>query len=581
MARFRTAGRVLAAGLTFGVIAASGVLVATAPATAASVPVAERYAPHIVPDRITLLPGEDPTTQQVVSWRSSTGVKQGVVEYRTMTAEPYPGGIVAIDAQKRVEQVTQFGYTNVVHTATLSGLRPGATYMYRVGDGTNFSEWQDFDTSAADDEDTFSFLYFGDVQNGILSDASRVVRNAFRDRPNADLVLQIGDLVDDAESEEQWGQLYEAFSYGLGTQDFLTTPGNHEYEGRLSPQWDSMYSYPDNGPQGEGAIYDQLHGTVYYTDHEGVRFISMNSNVVDTEGLRVQGEWLQKVLDEGTQQWTVVYFHHPVYSLDEGRNNLGIRQEWGPILESNNVDLVLNGHDHAYGRGNLLANEKNLPEGADPELSSTGPVYVTSSVGSKFYNAGPRHWNENEGHLRRLETGLQTYQMIDVSGGTLRFESRTADGDFFDGFTITKDGDEKLVVDGVEPQVIDPGTPPPCLGCENPDPTDPTDPTDPETPTGEFEYEQTALLDAVMPNGTTDAAHTAALPAGTAYDQTRDVLYLGDQNGRKIFEIDPDTDAVKREMTLPENIRDLGIDEEKQLLYVGQQNKNWIVVSIA
>ncbi|MFL1999917.1 metallophosphoesterase [Microbacterium sp. A1-JK] len=581
MARFRTAGRVLAAGVAFGVIAASGVLVATAPASAASVPAAERYAPHIVPDRITLLPGADPTTQQVVSWRSSTGVRQGVIEYRTMTAEPYPGGIVSLDAQQRVEQVTKFGYTNVVHTATLSGLRPGVTYMYRVGDGTNFSEWQDFDTSAADDADTFSFLYFGDVQNGILSDASRVVRNAFRDRPNADLVLQIGDLVNDAEADDQWGELYEAFSYGLGTQELLTTPGNHEYEGRLSPQWDSMYTYPDNGPQGEGSIYDELDGTVYYTDHEGVRFISLNSNVSSTEGLKVQGDWLQKVLDESTQQWTVVYFHHPVYSLDEGRNNLGIRQQWGPILERNNVDLVLNGHDHAYGRGNLLANEKNLPAGADPELSSTGPVYVTSSVGSKFYNAGPRHWNENEGHLRRLEAGLQTYQMIDVSGGTMRFESRTADGAFFDGFTITKSGDTKLVVDGVEPQVIDPGTPSPCLGCENPNPTDPTDPTDPEVPAGEFDYEQTAQLDAVMPNGTAGASSTAALPAGVAYDQKRDVLYLGDQNGRKIFEIDPDTDAVLREMTLPENIRDLGIDEENKLLYVGQQNKNWVVVSIA
>ena len=34
-------------------------------------------------------------------------------------------------------------------------------------------------------------------------------------------------------------------------------------------------------------------------------------------------------------------------------------------------------------------------------------------------------------------------------------------------------------------------------------------------------------------------------------------------------------------MTLPENIRDLGVDDENDLLYVGQQNKNWVVVSMA
>ncbi len=572
MARFRPSGRLVAAGLAFGLVASGGSFVASAPAQAASQPVAERYAPTVLPDRITLTPGADPQTQQVVSWRSATSVESGVVEFRTLTAESYPGGIQTLVAQERAEQTTDLGYAQAVHTATLTGLQAGTAYMYRVGDGTNFSEWQDFETSSAT-SDTFSFVYVGDIQNGILSDASRVLRNAFRDRPNADVVLQVGDLVNDAHSDQQWGELYEAFSYTLGTQNLLTTPGNHEYDGVLSQQFGNMYSYADNGPQGEGAVYDELEGTVYYTDHEGVRFVSLNSNVVSTQGLQVQADWLTGVLAENPQKWTVVFFHHPVYSLDEGRNNLGIRESWGPIFEQYNVDLVLNGHDHAYGRGNLTANEADLPAGADPELSQTGPVYVSASVGSKFYDAGPRHWNENNAHLRRLVTSMQTYQVVDVAGDTMRFEARTADGAFLDGFTIDKTGGQKLVVDGVEPQVIDPGVPAPCLGCEpNPDPG-PGDPGDGDA-TDEYVYEQTALLSSVNPDN-------ARLPAGAAYHQARDVLYLGDQNGKSIFEIDPDTDKVLRTITLPENIRDLGIDEERELLYVGQQNRNWLVVSIA
>lgn len=572
MSRHRTPRRLVAAGVALGVLVSAGVVATAAPAQAASVPAAERYAPTRLPDRITLTPGTDPTTQQVVSWRSSTVVTEAVVEYRTLTAEPYPGGVLRTIAQERAEQTTDLGYTQAVHTATLTGLQPDVAYMYRVGDGTNFSEWQDFETAAAGN-DRFSFVYLGDIQNGILSDASRVIRNAFRDRPNADLVLQIGDLVNDANSDQQWGELYDAFSYTLGTQNILTTPGNHEYEGVLSDQWQGQFRYPDSGPQGEGGVYDELDGTVYYTDHQGVRFISLNSNVVDTEGLRVQAEWLDGVLTDNPQEWTVVYFHHPVFSLDEGRNNLGIRQSWGPILEAHNVDLVLTGHDHAYGRGNLSSNEEDLPAGADPELSHTGPVYVTSSVGSKFYDAGPRHWNENGAHLRRLVTGMQTYQVVDVASGTLRFESRTADGAFLDGFTITKSGGQKLVVDGVEPQEIDPGTPSPCLGCTpNPDP-DPIDPGE-EVPDPAYTYEPTKDLASVNRSN-------ASLPAGVAYHEARDVLYLGDQNSRTIFEMDPDNDTVLRSMTLPENIRDLGIDEERELLYVGQQNRNWVVVSIA
>lgn len=574
MVRIRTPHRLLAAGIALGVIASGGVFVSGGEsASAASLPAAERYAPSRVPDRITLTPGMDPTTQQVVSWRTSTEVAEAVVEYRTLTPEPYPGGVLAVTAQSSTDFTTDLGYAQTTHSATLESLLPGVAYMYRVGDGTNFSEWQDFETSATPD-DRFSFIFLGDIQNDILSDTSRVLRNAFRDRPNADMVVQIGDLVNDAHSDEQWGELYEAFSYPLGTMNMLTTPGNHEYEGALSSQWGSQFAYPANGPQGEGEVYDKLKGTVYYTDNQGVRFISLNSNITDTEGLAVQAAWLDGVLAENTQAWSVVFFHHPVYSLDEGRNNLGIRQSWGPILEKHNVDLVLSGHDHAYGRGNLLANEQNLPAEADPNLSSTGPVYVSASAGTKFYNVGPRHWNENDAHLRRLVPTVQTYQVIDVSSGTLRFESKTADGVFLDGFTITKSEGNKLVVDGVAPQVIDPGTPPPCLGCgENPDPG-PTDPEEPEVPGGDFFYESIAHLTSVNRSN-------AALPAGAVYAEESDLLYLGDQNRRTIFEIDPDTDTVLRTMELPENIRDLGIDEERKLLYVGQQNRNWVVVSLA
>lgn len=574
MARTRASQRLLAAGLALGVIATGGVLT-TSTAQAATLAAAERYAPSRVPDRIALTPGPDATTQQVISWRSSTDVTNGLVEYRLLTPEPYPGGVLTVAAQERTTQTVDLGYTHVIHTATLSGLQPGAAYMYRVGDGTNFSEWQDFETSSTNAE-PFSFVYLGDIQNGIHSDASRVVRNAFRDRPNADLVLQIGDFVNDAHADQQWGEVFDAFSYTLGTQNLLSTPGNHEYEGGLSGQWSSQFPYPANGPQGTGPVYDELAGTVYFSDHEGVRFVSLNSNVTGTEALQIQAEWLEQTLSNNPQQWTVVYFHHPIYSLDEGRNNLGIRLSWGPILERHNVDLVLSGHDHAYGRGNLLANEQNLPAGADPELSHTGPVYVSASVGTKFYNVGPRHWNENDGHLRRLVSGMQTYQVIDVSSSTMRFEARTADGAFLDGFTITKQDGQKLVVDGVEPQVIDPGVPSPCLGCEpNPDPIEPNPgETDPEAPSEEFAYERVGDLVSVNRSN-------AALPAGVAYHQERDLLYLGDQNGKTIFEIDPDTDTVLRTIIMPENIRDLGVDEANGLLYVGQQNRNWSVVSIA
>ena len=66
---------------------------------------------------------------------------------------------------------------------------------------------------------------------------------------------------------------------------------------------------------------------------------------------------------------------------------------WLPLFEKYDVDLVVQGHDHAYGRGNLNANEQGLPEGADAATSHTGPVYLVSVAGPKMYVPDPENAN--------------------------------------------------------------------------------------------------------------------------------------------------------------------------------------------
>ncbi len=441
-----------------------GVLAAPAPSAQAAEDTPSRWEPSAIPDRIVLTPAADATTQQSVTWRTSATTDRGLVQYRTMTPAPYPGGVLEAEAAQ-TEVTTDIGYTQNMHTATITGLQPGVEYMYRVGDGTNFSEWQDFATASATDKTT-SFIFLGDIQNGILSDGSRVLRNAFRDRPNADAVVQIGDLVNDANSDEEWGELFDAFSYSLGTQNLITTPGNHEYDGGLSRTWRAQLPYPDNGPSGEGDIYDELAGTVYYTDREGVRFISLNSNISSEEGLRVQAEWLEGVLADNANEWTVVLFHPPRVLPRRGPQQPRHPHRLGhPPGEVQRRPGAPGARPRLRPRGNTLAAEQNLPAGADPKKSATGPVYVGSSASVKLYEYGPRLWKENGAHLRRLDGGKQFYQLVDVTEGTLRYESRTADGEFFDGVTIKKDEKGKLVTDGVDPQEIPTGPVQPCLGC--------------------------------------------------------------------------------------------------------------------
>jgi hypothetical protein len=67
-------------------------------------------------------------------------------------------------------------------------------------------------------------------------------------------------------------------------------------------------------PPGERA--GRLEETVYYVDFQGVRFIALNSveAVYDDapDHARLQAAWLEGLLRDNPNRWTVVTFHHPV-----------------------------------------------------------------------------------------------------------------------------------------------------------------------------------------------------------------------------------------------------------------------------
>jgi Calcineurin-like phosphoesterase len=95
--------------------------------------------------------------------------------------------------------------------------------------------------------------------------------------------------------------------------------GNHEYSGvSLSSFWAPQFPYPDNGPAwGDEPALDS---TAYYVDYQGVRFIGLNTNVQSIPQYRdEQTKWLEGLLKDNPNKWTVVTFHHPVYSTAEGR----------------------------------------------------------------------------------------------------------------------------------------------------------------------------------------------------------------------------------------------------------------------
>jgi len=151
------------------------------------------HAPTPLPDRLILTWSGDAKTTQSMTWRTDTSVTTPVVEF----AETQDGPNFA-KATSKVKGMSQPFETELsvahYHSATLTGLKAGTNYNYRVGDGVNWSEWNRFRTAGVVEED-FEFFYFGDAQTQIAEHCALLFQTAFRHAPNARFLVHAGDLI--------------------------------------------------------------------------------------------------------------------------------------------------------------------------------------------------------------------------------------------------------------------------------------------------------------------------------------------------------------------------------------------------
>ena len=141
-----------------------------------------------------------------------------------------------------------------------------------------------------------------------------------------------------------------------------------------------------------------------------------------------QTDWLEAQLKNSKATWKFVMFHHPIYSSKSSRNNVEIREAWMPIFDKYHVDLVLQGHDHAYLRTFPMKNNQRVASPKD------GSIYVVSVSGTKMYDQGEYDYKQ----IGFVETS--TYQILDIqlSGNRLLYRSFDTDGDKVDEFEIVK-----------------------------------------------------------------------------------------------------------------------------------------------
>lgn len=233
---------------------------------------------------------------------------------------------------------------------------------------------------------TLTFLFFSDTQPDPdtmdQTGLGNMLRQAVEAEDSTDLVIFGGDTVDDGGDEAQWLHFWQAAGSALNGVVTAAVPGNHDHHVLLSEQFD----YPDTAPvlPEEGFFYSLRIGSVF--------FVMLDSNIMGAANQQDM-DWLKEELeseDSRTADWRIAVMHHPMWTAVDNPKDAQradtMREYFLPILEANNVQLILCGHQHVYSR--------TLPMRGDAAADDeSGIVQIMAASGDKAsYSIGERDY---------------------------------------------------------------------------------------------------------------------------------------------------------------------------------------------
>lgn len=367
------------------------------------------------------------------------------------------------------------------HEVRLTGLNPDTKYFYRFGSSTQALQagTDNYFVTAPPANTTrkLRFAVFGDCgrnDNGYQPQTLSAYQNYLGSNAGEIMIL-LGDnaYTNGTDAEYQTGFFTPYQSSILKNHIIMPAPGNHDYYGTNQASRSGAYyqnfTMPSAGEcggigSGTEAFFSWDRGDIHFISMDSYGTESPNaSRLYDTSGTQVT--WLKQDLAANTKKWTIVYWHHPPYTMGSHNSDtetelVNIRTNLLRILERNGVDLIMCGHSHDYERSYLLkdyfGNEASFNAGTHAVNNSSakydgsanscpynlasgqvnhGTVYVVSgsSGASGSTQAGYPHnampWSFNDGGMLYLE----------VEGNRLDGKFIRRDQVIADQFTIMKD----------------------------------------------------------------------------------------------------------------------------------------------
>jgi 3',5'-cyclic AMP phosphodiesterase CpdA len=132
-------------------------------------------------------------------------------------------------------------------------------------------------------------------------------------------------------------------SIHASTRPYFSVMGNHEQNGDLGANMRYFLNYPYISPYGK--YYSFNYSNAHFC------FIDVYDNpLADGDWVSDrQYAWLsQDLANNKGKNWIFCFFHDPIYSTGDFGMNKESEAQLGKIFYENQVDIVVNGHDHHY-----------------------------------------------------------------------------------------------------------------------------------------------------------------------------------------------------------------------------------------
>jgi predicted phosphodiesterase len=349
----------------------------------------EPYTAATTPYHVLLTFGDRQELSRNVSWQCDSIVKPSWLELVCLA----DSDTVRVEAHGEVfrSRKGQAAY----YVARLRELLPDRQYAYRVVTDGKPSPWYRFRTWPSDRKEC-SFLFVGDVQDTVGGMANQILREALERHPASEFLVCGGDLTE-RPTIQHWRETFRDVDSVAQAMPLLAVTGNHDYlKGvimQLERRFPLTFSYFLDSKVADNQVYTLCYGPI--------QFFLLDSNR-EFPYLYTQRKWLKQQLAESSAKWKILVLHHPLYSI-KGNNNLIQRWMFNDLVEKYGVDLVLQGHEHAYARMTLH----------DEDGQPATPVYTVSHCSPKNYLI------QFDDRFDKFGISSRYYQTVSVADDTL------------------------------------------------------------------------------------------------------------------------------------------------------------------